>query len=152
MSVALSSISADVARIRELLDAPPSLDARVKDVASLVSISLALTTLFVNDRLKRLDNQAHKTWDAAAVVAAVTDALLFFFVAGVVVALSPLAVEIGWPRPTRLRSVLPTMFMVAFVGFVAVALVQLFVAVRRVWVPEDHRRRNKALARPASGK
>src|SRR4051812_22144342 len=82
---------------RQLLTAI-SLNDEIRNAASLVSILLALLTLFTNRRLNRLDDQRQTLgrWTWAACLDAALDSALLLLTLAVLTAISPLIVS-AWP-------------------------------------------------------
>lgn len=113
-----------------------SLDDQIRNAASLVSIALALLTLFTNRRLTKLDDERDTlgSWDRPAAGQVLLDAVLLCLTVLVLVTISPLIVEAWPPRLARQNAVVPNLLLIAAVGLVGVAAVQLRVLGTRVRV------------------
>lgn len=111
-----------------------SLDDRIRNVATLASVTLALTALFVNHRLARLDEDRPtlESWNRASTANFVLDLVLLLFVACVLVAIGPLMVDAFPPELGTSAAVMRSMLCLLWVGFLGVAGLQAYILGARV--------------------
>ena len=110
------------------------LDDRIRNAASLISLALALLTLFTNRRLAKFDEEKATLgeWKREVVGPVALDVLLFFATLLVLLTIRPLVADAWPPHIGRGSAVIPNLLLIATAGLIVVAGIQLSVAVRRI--------------------
>lgn len=110
-----------------------TLDDTIKNVASLASLSFAIVGLFVNRRLKQLDDDKAgiKAWNRKTTGHFLLDLALLAFLAAATLALAPLVFAASRPHIGHQDGALHTLAWLLWLGFVGLTALQLWIVLRR---------------------